>query len=276
MRFRYLVLALALGLFGFWATREDPWRSLRQPRCDFLAFYWGGRAAIEGYSPAQAQAEGLRRSFIVTDPEWSGSRAFLPAWLYPPTSSLLFAPFALGSERAGQYLWTGILCAAALSILWFGCLIAQDAWAPWVLALWLGPTLLACLRGTCPEVLNTALVLWGVYRLEYTAGWCRLGAGALALPMLLKPGVELAWLWPYLWLRPWGGQVARIMLGVVVSLVLLTLLRWGPEPWLAWVDTWPAIMRRASGYSRPYTLGSVLWVALAIRWCRQAEEQPWY
>lgn len=187
---------------------------------DFINFWSGGRAAINGQTSELYQAAQYREMLGLRFGEPLNNYSFS----YPPHSVLIFTPFGALPYVYGLILWTlgGLGLAYAASRTWFK---RQD------LSLWIviGPAALIALFGG-----QTGLWLAGIWMLALSSLDKRpILAGVLIGILTVKPqmGVLLA-----LFLLCGGYWKVIISASVTASVMILTsVLFYGIEPWTLFI-----------------------------------------
>ncbi len=161
---------------------------------------------------------------------WLSQRLPYPVFPYPPVMLLLVTPFALLPMPLSMLAFEALAFTALALVL--GKLTRDRAgWIFFVAGILVSPAAALNLAAGQNGFLTAALVTGGFVLLETAP----VTAGALLGLLILKPQFLPLAAVALIALKSWRPLTA--MIATVIFLVLLSLVLFGPELWLAWADT---------------------------------------
>ncbi|MGA3010696.1 MAG: glycosyltransferase family 87 protein [Terracidiphilus sp.] len=233
-----LCLLLSCGVsvsLGFFLERAKP-----DLMMDFKGVYFQARCLLQHTDPYKPDA--LLRAYLADGRDHpmptDGLRSILTWYIYLPTASIFFAPFAMLPMESAQILWM-ILTAAALVLA---------GYLMWDLGADYSPVMSACL--VCLVLANSEVLFAtgnpaGIaVSLCLVAVWCFLkerliwaGVLCLAISLAIKPhNAGLVWLFFLLA----GGVCRKRALQTLIATVALTLpsILWVWQVSPHWMQEW--------------------------------------
>lgn len=189
---------------------------------DFIVFEYAARMAGAPDMLAIYEMDTLRSMLQATYP---GKGDFNFAWMYPPTMSLMIAPFALPPYLASFTLWVAIFGGVFLVTIWR---LWPDKWALFFVAS--SPAFFqAVITGQNGFLTATLLTVAGAFadRRPIVAG---IAAGLLTV----KP--QLGLLIPIAFIAAGCWRAFFVAAATALLLAAASLVAYGPESWAAFVD----------------------------------------
>lgn len=188
---------------------------------DFSAFWHAGRIANGGNPAAAWNLEILNSAVRATH---VGSD-FATAWVYPPVFLLVASPLAVLPYLPALFLWQLL---GVVAITWALSAILKDRWA--VLVCLASPLTPMVLGHGQNAFLTSALLGGGLLALTEA----RPGRAGLFGALTFKPQLALQIAPLLLFTRNWGAIGASLL--VSSALIGVSLLLWGVDAWLAFVE----------------------------------------
>lgn len=219
-----LFLALALGLYAQLIIDSDDLFTKAGPIIggDFIVFHHAAKVAGSPDMIAIYEMKNLKAQLEAAYP---GRGDFNFAWMYPPTMSLLIAPFAWPPYLAGFALWVAAFAGAfflTVSRLW------RDRWALFFVAA--SPAVFqAIITGQNGFLTATLLALAGAF-----ADRRPILAGVAAGLLTLKPQLGLLIPVAFIAAGCWRAFVTAAL--TACALALASLLAFGAESWIGFYE----------------------------------------
>lgn len=270
--YRLLLIALLIAMVAASVASIAPALGYHPAGLDFLAFWAGGRAALDDPGRIYDFAHVTALQGIDFGP------GVLRPYINPPSALLLFAPLAR------LPFWTGyaLLMLASLAVL---LAAARRAGAPW----WLVALPMVVFTLFCGQVtlLIAGLVLLALTLRErpWIAGLCFAIAGVIKPQILLLLPLALA---------AQGAWLTIVATGVVgLALCGLSALLFGVQTWLDWLHAMPRFSDVVMGNRQllehaitPYAWlvvqgwnGALAWLLAPFAawgvWAAFRHERPW-
>jgi hypothetical protein len=188
------------------------------------------------------------------------------SFVYPPPALLLFSPLSMLPRGTAELVWAafnGLVYLCSLAILRFSMRPAMKAhrfvWFTAV-ALLFAPFLETLTIGQedCLILLGLAAFIWGLA--DDRRKWVGDSGLAVAISLKMSPVIFLAI--PVV--RKDWGRCARI-LSVVMGLSALSVLFFGIEPWLDFIEVLPRVLRGYPGTINETITPTVRWLLTRAR-----------
>ncbi|MCL6728649.1 glycosyltransferase family 87 protein [Sphingomonas hankyongi] len=188
---------------------------------DFTAFWHGGRLANEGDAVRVWDLAALNAAVEATH-----GVVFPTAWIYPPVVLLVFTPIASLPYLPALFVWQ-VLSVAAIGLILRAILPDDRA----LLVALASPLTATVLAGGQNAFMTAALLGAGLVWLERRPA---LGGGFFGA-LLYKPQLALMIAPLILFTRSWRALLGGVC--TALALIVASLLLWGPESWLAFINS---------------------------------------
>ncbi len=192
------------------------------PQYDFARFWYVGKTSFLNRAAAfglqSPPSPWLAQNFPVDITRRDAGGAM---WLYPPTMTLLAIPFSFIPLASSFWVWRLVCILVAVILL-------RNAGLAWfaVVAGLLGPAGMRDLNIGQNGTLTAGLLVAALLQMDRKPGFAGVCAGLLCI----KPQIGVAL--PLILLHPRRRKALFIGLGVILTVVLLSLIVTGIEPWL--------------------------------------------